>query len=147
MTLQVGAATEEVTVSADATLLRTESSDLTHIIPAQRLNELPILGIGGNATTQGLRIFLSQTKLIPGAYYPDGGLTVKVNGAPTNTQSVRIEGYWGLSRRFNQAVHSFRVLKPSEKSLNVAFVPPRIKARPYTFALDCYYIAENDFHL
>ena len=30
----VGAATEEVTVSADATLLRTESSDLTHIIPA-----------------------------------------------------------------------------------------------------------------
>ena len=91
--LQVGTATEEVTVAADATLLRTESSDLTHIIPAQRLNELPILGIGGNATTQGLRIFLSQTKLIPGAYYPDGGLTVKINGAPTNTQSVRIEGF------------------------------------------------------
>jgi len=91
--LQVGTATEEVTVTADATLLRTESSDLTHIIPAQRLNELPILGIGGNATTQGLRIFLSQTKLIPGAYYPDGGLTVKINGAPTNTQSVRIEGF------------------------------------------------------
>ena len=92
VTLQVGANTEEVTVTADATLLRTESGEVSHIIPAARLNELPILGIGGAATTQGLRIYLSQTKLLPGAYYPDGGLTVRINGAPQNTQSVRIEG-------------------------------------------------------
>src|SRR5438093_3777368 len=45
--LEVGAATDEVTVNADAPLLRTESSDVSHNVNSSRLDDLPILGIGG----------------------------------------------------------------------------------------------------
>src|SRR2546422_432267 len=44
--LEVGAATDEVTVNADAPLLRTESSDVSYVIKAPQ--ELPIFGVGGN---------------------------------------------------------------------------------------------------
>src|ERR1700687_5740712 len=43
--LEVGSATESVTVQADAPLLKTESGELGHNIAAKSLNELPILGI------------------------------------------------------------------------------------------------------
>src|SRR5260370_6304861 len=41
--LEVGAATDEVTVNADAPLLRTESSEVSHTVAASRLDYLPIL--------------------------------------------------------------------------------------------------------
>src|SRR6516162_2495185 len=44
--LQVGAATDEVTVNADAPLLRTESSEVSHNVATGQLNDLPLLGIG-----------------------------------------------------------------------------------------------------
>src|SRR5438552_10132310 len=44
--LEVGAAGDEVTVNADAPLLRTESSDVSYVIKAPE--ELPIFGVGGN---------------------------------------------------------------------------------------------------
>src|SRR6185436_19653717 len=47
--LEVGASTEEITVNADASLLRTETSELSSNITATQLNELPILGIGVGA--------------------------------------------------------------------------------------------------
>jgi hypothetical protein len=49
VSLEVGAPNEEVSVTADAQLLRTESSDVSTIVNAQQLNDLPILGIGQNA--------------------------------------------------------------------------------------------------
>src|SRR6201993_1639397 len=45
--LEVGTAGQEVTVSEDAPLLRTESSEVSHNVDAKNLDELPILGIGG----------------------------------------------------------------------------------------------------
>src|SRR5438093_351065 len=41
--LQVGAASEEVTVNADAPLLRTESGELSHNIRTEAVDNLPIL--------------------------------------------------------------------------------------------------------
>src|SRR5215475_3654496 len=56
VSLQVGAATDEVTVQEDAPLLRTESSEVSHNVAAGDLNELPVLGIGGVLSgSQGLR--------------------------------------------------------------------------------------------
>lgn len=66
--LEVGAATDEVTITADAPLLRTESSDVSHSVPSQRLDELPILGIGGVLSgSAGIRNPYAMVQLIPGS--------------------------------------------------------------------------------
>src|SRR4051812_43475318 len=44
--LEVGAATESVTVTAEAPLLNTESSELSKNVSSASLNKLPVLGIG-----------------------------------------------------------------------------------------------------
>src|SRR4051812_35789915 len=46
--LEVGAVSESVTVTAEATLLKTESGDVSHNVTLSQLNNLPVLGIGGN---------------------------------------------------------------------------------------------------
>jgi len=90
--LEVGAATDEVTVSADAPLLRTESSDVSHNVSASRLDDLPILGIGGVLSgSAGIRNPYAMVQLIPGSTWTPNSL-VRMNGTPANTQSFRIEG-------------------------------------------------------
>src|SRR5436190_4608438 len=90
--LEVGAATDEVTVSADAPLLRTESSDVSHNVDSGRLDELPILGIGGVLSgSAGIRNPYAMVQLIPGSTWTPNSL-VRLNGTPANTQSFRIEG-------------------------------------------------------
>src|SRR5215813_2843967 len=92
VSLEVGAATDEVTVSADAPLLRTESSDVSHNVPSSRLDELPILGIGGTLSgSAGIRNPYAMVQLIPGSTWTPNSL-VRLNGTPANTQSFRIEG-------------------------------------------------------
>src|SRR5712692_6519269 len=55
--LEVGSNTESVTVTAEATLLKTESGELTHNVTLSQLNQLPIVNVGGVGTQQttGLR--------------------------------------------------------------------------------------------
>jgi hypothetical protein len=90
--LEVGAATDEVTVNADAPLLRTESSDVSHNVAASRLNDLPILGIGGTLSgSAGIRNPYALVNLIPGSTWTPNSL-VRLNGTPANTQSFRVEG-------------------------------------------------------
>jgi len=90
--LEVGAATESVTVQADAPLLKTESGDISHTVKASGLDELPILGIGaGQAGSSGIRNPYALTQMIPGTMW-QANSQVRVNGAPNNTQSFRIEG-------------------------------------------------------
>ncbi len=90
--LELGAVSEEVQVTADAPLLRTESGDLSHNISTERLDNLPVLGIGAaSAGTTGIRNPISGIQLIPGTYYL-GAATLRINGAPQNTYSVRVEG-------------------------------------------------------
>jgi hypothetical protein len=92
ITLEVGAATESVTVQADAPLLKTESGELGHNIAAKSLNELPILGIGGTLSgSAGIRNPMSMVNLIPGTVFTPNAL-VRINGTPANSQSLRIEG-------------------------------------------------------
>jgi len=93
--LEVGSAAESVTVSEQASLLKTESGELSTTVGAQRMIDLGSLGIGGsNSTSQGLRTYLAEIQLVPGASNPASGfiLGVRVNGAPNGTQRTIIDG-------------------------------------------------------
>src|SRR6185369_16001216 len=89
--LEVGGAAEEVTVSADAPLLRTETGDVSHNIRTEAVDNLPILSVGAAAGSSGIRNPTAMAGLLPGAYVVPN-TTVKIYGAPGNTASYRVEG-------------------------------------------------------
>jgi hypothetical protein len=90
--LEVGSAAESVTVTAEVSLLKTESGELSHNVASQRLNALPILGVGAaNAGSSGIRNPMAVTNLAPGTLFQPN-LNIRVNGAPSNTESIRVEG-------------------------------------------------------
>src|SRR5215475_2158361 len=90
--LEVGSAAESVTVTAEATLLKTESGDLTHNITLEQLDDLPILGIGtANAGSNGIRNPFNSVVFLPGVSY-FANFNMIVNGAPTNSAGYRLEG-------------------------------------------------------
>lgn len=92
LALEVGAASESVTVSAEASLLKTETGDIAHDITLQQLDALPILGIGtANAGSLGIRNPFNSVVFLPGVVY-SGNFNMIVNGAPTNSAAYRIEG-------------------------------------------------------
>jgi hypothetical protein len=91
-TLQVGANSELVTVTAEAPDLKTESGELSHNVTTDTLDSLPILTIGTNVFgSGGVRNPLAALQLLPGASY-SGDLTLVINGMPNSSQSIRIEG-------------------------------------------------------
>jgi hypothetical protein len=103
--LEVGAASESVTVNAEASLLKTESGDVEHSITLQQLDNLPVLGIGGaNAGSSGVRNpFNSTPAVIPGVVYSPNFVMI-VNGAPTNTAAYRVEGLDNTNHTVNYAL-------------------------------------------
>lgn len=89
--LEVGSASESVTVTEAAPLLKTESGELSHNVTGERMNELPVLAIGAAAGSSSVRNPTSVAQLVPGAFV-NANVNLKVNGAPANTSSFRIEG-------------------------------------------------------
>jgi hypothetical protein len=89
--LEIGAASESVTVTAEVSLLKTESGDLSHNVTAARINALPVLSIGAAAGSSGIRNPQAIAVLLPGTYVQPNA-TMRVNGAPSNTASYRIDG-------------------------------------------------------
>ncbi|HEY6340177.1 MAG TPA: TonB-dependent receptor [Bryobacteraceae bacterium] len=90
--LEIGSSTESVTVSTEATLLKTESGDVAHDITLSQLIDVPVLGIGGqNAGSLGIRNPYNAVVLLPGTSYVPNFRMI-VNGAPTNTGGYRLEG-------------------------------------------------------
>jgi len=85
----VGATTDEVTITADAPLLRTESSTESYCRRSEA-DDLPILGIGGTLSgSAGIRNPYALVQLIPGSTWTPNSL-VRMNGTPPNA-SLRIE--------------------------------------------------------
>ena len=92
LVLEVGAVSESVTVTAEATLLKTESGDVVHNVTLSQLNNLPVLGIGGNnAGSNGIRNPFNSAILVPGISFTPNFAMI-VNGAPSNTAAYRIDG-------------------------------------------------------
>ncbi len=106
--LEVGAASETVTVEAQASLLQTESGDQVSNVTLEQTLDLPFMGIGTvNSGTSGYRNPYNTLQTLPGvSNYVTSG-TFKVNGlggavgftAPL-TETMRIEGQDATSRIF-----------------------------------------------
>jgi hypothetical protein len=98
-TLEVGNATESVTINAEAPLLKTESGELSNTIATQTMDTLPLLSIGTNSS--GIRNPFNLVALLPGAYYqpspPFTGPVVHINGTPSGSETLLIEGMNGTN--------------------------------------------------
>ncbi|MEO8373258.1 MAG: carboxypeptidase-like regulatory domain-containing protein, partial [Candidatus Solibacter sp.] len=82
--LKVGAATESVTVTAESTLLKSESAEQSMTITGKQIEELPInFGIGAGA----IRNPLSFIQMTPGAYF-NGWNNISINGGAINFKIV-----------------------------------------------------------
>ena len=90
--LQIGQAADTVTVTAEASLLKTENSELAHNVTLSQLNNLPILGV--NTTNSGFRDPFAAVRLAPGIRYLASGpsTTITVNGTPANSYQSRLDG-------------------------------------------------------
>lgn len=86
--LEIGPITESVTVSDQPSLLKTETGGVSHNIQTDTVNNIPALPVG---TGNGARNPLAITRLLPGSSY-QADMTVRINGIPANTQSVRLDG-------------------------------------------------------
>src|SRR6185437_11047586 len=68
--LQIGTASESITVTEAAPLLNTESGDISHTVTVRNLDDLPILGIGaGQAGSAGIRNPYAMVELVPGTMW------------------------------------------------------------------------------
>ncbi|MCU1336427.1 MAG: Cna B-type protein [Bryobacterales bacterium] len=93
--LEVGQNSESVTVTAESSLLKTESSELVSNTTLSELNNLPVLQVG--ATNDGVRDLMSASKLQAGIRYNNSGANSAVvyaviNGTPNNTLQTRLDG-------------------------------------------------------
>ena len=89
VTLQVGSASELVTITAQAALLQTEDASQSHTLTGQQVGDLPInFGVisGGY-----IRSPLSFVTLEPGANYT-GTNTIRVNGMPNSSSDMFVDG-------------------------------------------------------
>jgi len=114
VTLEVGAATESVTVTEEAPLLKTESGEVSHNVSSEEADNLPVLTLNGPTAFLASNGFgnirdpLAVTQLLPGVTYsPDGGISV--NGLPASSEAIRIEGQdatdglWNQKTQINQS--------------------------------------------
>ena len=94
ITLEVGAPTDAITVTGEASLLETESGAIAHNITVSQMQDLPILpvnGATGAIAAFGFRDPYGLAQLIPGVQYTANSVMV-INGMGTATAQYRIEG-------------------------------------------------------
>ncbi|HSP66730.1 MAG TPA: TonB-dependent receptor [Bryobacteraceae bacterium] len=90
--LEVGTATESVTVTAETSMMKTETAEVATNVTSARLNSLPILGVGAQtASSHGVRNPLAAAQLQTGVRFVANSI-VRVNGAPNNTMAVKLDG-------------------------------------------------------
>ena len=98
--LTVGAVTDTVTVTESAPLLKTESGEISHTVSVSDADNLPVLTIGQYAAFQGLRDPMQMAILLPGVAY-SADTVLRVNGLPSGTEAIRIEGQDATNNMFN----------------------------------------------
>jgi len=94
--LEIGAATEVVSVTETAPLLKTESGELSHTVEIAEVNQLPVLttdrsNMFGASQMGQLRNPLHIANLLPGVNFSNDN-AMSVNGMPSNSEAMRIEG-------------------------------------------------------
>ncbi|MEO8099892.1 MAG: TonB-dependent receptor [Acidobacteriota bacterium] len=91
--LEIGAVGDAVTVTAEASLLKTETSAMATNVTVSQMNNLPILSVGGAGSnaSSGFRDPFALAQMMPGTSYGSNGIMV-INGTPNNNIQVRIDG-------------------------------------------------------
>jgi len=89
--LEVGANTETVTVTAEAAQLKTETAEQSTVIATDVINGLPLNFGGGGGSSGNIRSPFAFNMLSPGVT-GTGADTVQVNGLPTSTFRIMVEG-------------------------------------------------------
>jgi len=106
--LEVGATGESVTVEAASPLLKTESGEISHNVTYDQFNNMPVVTLGAGAGLGNVRNPLQAITILPGASFVNEN-QLRVNGMPSSTHSIRIEGQDatnGMYRQINQNVQS-----------------------------------------
>ena len=86
--LEVGAASESVTVSAEASLVQTDSGTLIRNITPQQIQNLPVLPVG-----TFIRDPLALAYTLPGSVNQSGsGFAPRMNGLPQASNQYRVDG-------------------------------------------------------
>src|SRR5579883_800926 len=130
VTLEVGQASDVVTVADTAPLLKTESGEMSHLVELKEAVELPLLTISGGgytgATTMGnIRNPLQTSLLLPGVTFAND-MALVVNGLPSNSESIRIEGQdstgtiWKVYQQRSQTMGVEAVQEVSVQTSNFA---------------------------
>ena len=104
VSLQVGANTESVTVTAEASLLKTETAEMADNVTIDQMDALPMLGVGTvNCGTSGYRNPYNTLLTLPGVSgYASSG-TFQINGLGQSfvtTETMRIEGQDATDRYY-----------------------------------------------
>ena len=104
VSLQVGANTESVTVTAEASLLKTESAEMADNVTIDTMDALPMLGVGTvNSGSSGFRNPYNTLLTLPGVSgYASSG-TFQINGLGQSfvtTETMRIEGQDATDRYY-----------------------------------------------
>ncbi len=95
--MEVGSAAESITVTTEASMLKTENSALVSNVSVEQIKSLPILPVGGGGTsaaTNGLRDPYSVLMTTPGTRYVSS-TSMSANGV--NGVNILIEGMTGNS--------------------------------------------------
>src|SRR5215510_9473843 len=88
-TIEVGAVADKVTVTADTSLLQTESSQASSSVTSSVFADLP-LNFGG-----GRNMAMFADKLVPGVN--GSGYTMRIQGTPGASQGINIDGMTNLA--------------------------------------------------
>ncbi len=103
--LEVGTASESVTVTEAAPILDTESTQVAYNVATSNLNDLPVLTLSGsmnayqgssnffegNGGLGNIRNPLAGLELLPGTNFATDNV-LRVNGMPSSSESINIEG-------------------------------------------------------
>src|SRR5260221_4851212 len=102
VSLQMGAASESITVAADASMLQQDSSEYSMAMSGERMNDLPLNFAAG-----------------PGAIRSPFGFLELMPGASNSTVDVQQVARWGIAIRVNGMPHnSFKPLADGQDATN-----------------------------
>lgn len=130
VTLELGSATETISVLDTAPLLKTESGEMSHTVDIDEVDQLPVLTIsGGSLLGPGqlgqIRNPLQISELLPGVTFGNDSSLV-VNGLPSNSEAIRIEGQdstgniWKVLQQLSQGASVDAIQEVSVQTSNFA---------------------------
>jgi len=157
LALEIGAATEMVTVEAKAVLLNTENGEVGGVMDSEQVSQLPLNG----------RNFIELTTLMPGVAVGGGfdnknkgllaGVDISFSGAPANANQWQVNGSnnndIGSQRTILiypsvDAIQEFKILRnsygPEYGGAGGAQINLITKAGGNAFHGDAYYFGRND---